>query len=242
MIAAAHHSKVPANSWRARSDATMQPMTEPEVVASSADLATIERLLAGDETTFMMLVEQNQPPMLRIAQMYVSSRPVAEEAVQEAWIGILKGLPTFEGRSSLRTWMYKIVANVAKTRGVREGRSLPFSALAGGTHDDPVDPSWFQGPDDPSPGGWRTFPDDWRGIPEDRLLRRETLDHISRALDGMPAMQAEVVRLRDVLGWSSDEVCNALDLTETNQRVLLHRGRSRIRRELGAYLSEGRGG
>lgn len=214
-------------------------MTEREAVAPSADAATIERLLARDEATFTTLVDQHQPAMLRVAQMYVSSRAVAEEVVQEAWIGILKGLSTFEGRSSLRTWMYKIVTNLAKTRGVREGRSLPFSALAG-EHDDPVDPSWFQGPGDPFPGGWRTFPDDWRGIPEDRLLGRETLDHISRALDGMPAMQAEVVRLRDVLGWSSNEVCNALDLTETNQRVLLHRGRSRIRRELDAYLSEGR--
>ena len=215
-------------------------MPEQQVVASSSDAAVIERLLAGDETAFMMLVGQHQPAMLRLAQMYVSSRAVAEEVVQEAWIGILKGLSAFEGRASLRTWMYKIVTNVAKTRGVREGRSLPFSALAAGTHDDPVDPSWFQGAEDPFPGGWKTFPDDWRGIPEDRLLGRETLDHISRALDGMPSMQAEVVRLRDVLGWSSDEVCNALDLTETNQRVLLHRGRSRIRRDLDAYLSEGR--
>jgi RNA polymerase sigma-70 factor, ECF subfamily len=214
-------------------------MSGKEVVATSSDAATVELLLAGDETTFTMLVDQHQPAMLRLAQMYVSSRAVAEEVVQEAWIGILKGLAAFEGRSSLRTWMYKIVTNVAKTRGVREGRSLPFSALAG-EHDDPVDPSWFQGPDDPFPGGWRSFPDDWRGIPEDRLLGRETLDQIARALDGMPAMQAEVVRLRDVMGWSSDEVCNALELTETNQRVLLHRGRTRIRRELDAYLSEGR--
>jgi RNA polymerase sigma-70 factor (ECF subfamily) len=216
----------------------MRAMTEQQVV-TSADAATIERLIAGDETTFMILVEQHQPTMLRLAQMYVSSRAVAEEVVQEAWIGILRGLPAFEGRSSLRTWMYKIVTNVAKTRGVREGRSLPFSAL-GEADDDPVDPSWFQGAGDPYPGGWRAFPDDWRGIPEDRLLGRETLDHISRALDAMPPAQAEVVRLRDVLGWSSDEVCNALDLSETNQRVLLHRGRSRIRRELDAYLSEGR--
>ena len=218
----------------------MSAMPEQQVVASSPDAAVVARLLQGDETTFMMLVDQHQPAMLRLAQMYVSSRAVAEEAVQEAWIGILKGLPTFEARSSLRTWMYKIVTNVAKTRGVREGRSLPFSALSRDDDADPIDPSWFQGPDDPFPGGWRTFPDDWRGIPEDRLLGRETLDHISRALDAMPAMQAEVVRLRDVLGWSSDEVCNALDLTETNQRVLLHRGRSRIRRDLDTYLSEGR--
>src|SRR3954452_13756815 len=128
----------------------MRAMTEQQVV-TSADAATIERLIAGDETTFMILVEQHQPTMLRLAQMYVSSRAVAEEVVQEAWIGILRGLPAFEGRSSLRTWMYKIVTNVAKTRGVREGRSLPFSALGGGTHDDPVDPSWFQGADDPFP-------------------------------------------------------------------------------------------
>jgi len=210
-------------------------------VASSQDVQTIELLLEGDEMTFMALVEQNQPSMLRIAQMYVSSRAVAEEVVQEAWIGILRGLPAFEGRSSLRTWMYKIVANLAKTRGVRESRSLPFSALAG-DNDDPVDPSWFQGPEDPFPGGWRAFPNDWRGIPEDRLLARETLAHVSQALDAMPPMQAEVVRLRDVLGWSSDEVCNTLDLTETNQRVLLHRGRTRIRRVLGTYLSEGQDG
>jgi RNA polymerase sigma-70 factor (ECF subfamily) len=213
-------------------------VSETDLVPPS-DLPTVQLLLDGDETTFMMLVDQHQPAMLRLAQMYVSSYAVAEEVVQEAWIGILKGLSSFEGRSSLRTWMYRIVTNVAKTRGVREGRSLPFSALAG-DHDDPVDPSWFQGPDDSFPGGWHTFPDDWRGIPEDRLLGQETLDHISRALDGMPAMQAEVVRLRDVMDLSSDEVCNALDLTETNQRVLLHRGRTRIRRELDAYLSEGR--
>jgi RNA polymerase sigma-70 factor, ECF subfamily len=215
-------------------------MAEHGLVARSADLATVERLLAGDETTFMMLVDRHQPAMLRLAQMYVSSRAVAEEVVQEAWIGILKGLPTFEGRSSLRTWMFRIVTNLAKTRGVREGRSVPFSALAGDSGDDPVDPGWFQDATDRFPGGWRTFPDDWRGIPEDRLIGRETLDHIRGAMDAMPPMQAEVVRLRDVLGWSSEEVCNALELTETNQRVLLHRGRNKIRRELDAYLSEGR--
>jgi RNA polymerase sigma-70 factor (ECF subfamily) len=211
-----------------------------DVVAAPTDDATIERLLAGDEATFMMLVERHQPTMLRLAQMYVSSAAVAEEVVQEAWIGILKGLSNFERRSSLRTWMYKIVTNLAKTRGAREGRTLPFSALTGDTDDDPVDPSWFQGPADRFPGDWRTFPDDWRGIPEDRLIGRETIDHIKLAMRSMPPMQAEVVRLRDMLGWSSEEVCNALDLTETNQRVLLHRGRSRIRRDLDDYLSEGR--
>jgi RNA polymerase sigma-70 factor, ECF subfamily len=178
--------------------------------------------------------------MLRIARMYVSTRAVAEEVVQEAWLGIVRGLERFEGRSSLRTWMYRIVANLAKTRGQREGRSVPFSSL-GGADDAAVDANWFQGADDRFAGGWRVAPDDWDGIPEDRLVGRETLERIGLAIDALPPMQAAVIRLRDVLGWSSEEVRNALDLSETNQRVLLHRARSRVRRELDAYLSEGRG-
>lgn len=215
-------------------------MSETHLLASPSDLATVERLRASDEMTFMMLVEQHQAAMLRIARMYVSSHAVAEEVVQEAWLSIIKGLDRFEGRSSLRTWMYRIVANVAKTRGQREGRSVPFSALAGDEAGSAIDPDWFQGAAERSPGGWRTFPDDWRGIPEDRLIGDETLRRIGRAIGLLPPMQAEVLRLRDVLGWTSEEVRNALDLSETNQRVLLHRARSRVRRELDTYLSEGR--
>ena len=215
-------------------------MSDTDLVASPADLAIVERLRAGDETAFMMLVQQHQAAMLRLAQMYVPTRAVAEEVVQEAWLGVVKGLDRFEGRSSLRTWMYRIVVNVAKTRGVREGRSVPFSALAGDEAGSAIDPEWFQDASERAPGGWRTFPDDWRGIPEDRLVGHETLRHIGEAIDALPPMQAEVLRLRDVLGWSSEEVCNALELSETNQRVLLHRARSRVRRELDAYLSEGR--
>jgi RNA polymerase sigma-70 factor (ECF subfamily) len=218
----------------------MRAVSQTNALASAEDLALVQRLRAGDETTFMMLVEQHQAPMLRIARMYVSSRAVAEEVVQESWLGIVRGLERFEGRSSLRTWMYRIVANVAKTRGQREGRSLPFSSLAGDEEGSGVDPEWFQGQAERFPGGWRTFPDDWRGTPEDRLIGHETLQHIGRAIDALPPMQAEVLRLRDVLGWSSEEVRNALDLSETNQRVLLHRARTRVRRELDAYLSEGR--
>jgi RNA polymerase sigma-70 factor (ECF subfamily) len=216
-------------------------VSDTSSVAPTADLAVVERLRAGDEATFMMLVQQHQAPMLRIARMYVSSRAVAEDVVQEAWLGIIKGLDQFEARSSLRTWMYRIVTNVAKTRGQREGRSVPFSALAGDGLDSAIDPEWFQGANERFPGGWRTFPDDWRGIPEDRVVGNETLQRIGQAIDALPPLQAQVMRLRDVLGWSSDEVCNALDLSETNQRVLLHRARSRVRRELDGYLSEGRG-
>jgi RNA polymerase sigma-70 factor, ECF subfamily len=212
------------------------------VLASPADLALVERLRAGDETAFMMLVEQHQAAMLRIARMYVSTRAAAEEAVQEAWLGILKGLDRFEGRSSLRTWMYRIVANVAKTRGQRDGRSIPFSALEGADEGSGIDPEWFQAAKERAPGGWRSFPEDWRVIPEERLDAHETLAAIGRAIDELPPMQAEVLRLRDVLGWSSEEVRNALDLSETNQRVLLHRARSRVRRALHGYLVEERDG
>jgi RNA polymerase sigma-70 factor (ECF subfamily) len=212
-------------------------MSADPVVASPTDLALLERLRAGDETTFMRLVEQHQAGMLRVARMFVSSSAVAEEVVQEAWLGIIKGLDRFEARSSLRTWIYRIVSNIAKSRGQREGRSVPFSSLA--DEDDPVDPAWFQGPDERYPGGWRTFPDDWSAVPEDRLIGQETLQRIGRAIEDLPGMHAEVLRLRDVLGWSSGEVCNALELSETNQRVLLHRARSRVRRALHGYLTGG---
>jgi RNA polymerase sigma-70 factor, ECF subfamily len=208
------------------------------VVASEQDLALVERIRAGDEAAFMTLVEQLQPAMLRVAAMYVSSRSVAEEVVQDAWLGVLRGLDRFEGRSSLRTWVFRILTNTAKTRGLREGRTVPFSSLAGDDLDAPsVGPDRFDtAPGDPR-GHWSTLPDDWRGIPEDRLVGRETLAQIGRAIEALPPMQAEVIRLRDVLGWTSDEVRNALDLSETNQRVLLHRARARVRDALERYLS-----
>jgi RNA polymerase sigma-70 factor (ECF subfamily) len=209
--------------------------------ASAEDLALVERLRAGDEAAFAMLVRQHQAQMLRVARMYVSSQAVAEEVVGDAWLGILRGLDRFEGRSSLRTWMYRILTNIAKTRGQREGRSVPFSSLAGDDLDAPaVDETWFQGVGDPAPGGWVSFPEDWRGIPDDRLLSAEVRRLVGAAIAGLPPMQAEVIRLRDVLGWGSADVCNALDVSETNQRVLLHRARSKVRRALEDYLERER--
>jgi RNA polymerase sigma-70 factor (ECF subfamily) len=205
---------------------------------TSEDLALVERLRAGDETAFMELVDQLQPAMLRVARMYVSTTAVAEEVVQDAWLGVLRGLHSFEGRSSLRTWIFRILTNIAKTRGQREGRSLPFASLAGDDLDAPaVDPGRFDSPEGSSRGRWSTLPDDWTGIPEDRLLGHETLDVIGRVIASLPPMQAEVIRLRDALGWTSEEVRNALDLTETNQRVLLHRARAKVRSALERYLS-----
>jgi RNA polymerase sigma-70 factor, ECF subfamily len=209
-----------------------------EVLASPEDLALVALLRSGDEVAFMMLVEQHQGPMLRIARMYVSSQAVAEEVVQDAWLGILQGLARFEGRSSLRTWMYRILANIAKTRGQREGRSLPFSALVEDDAAPAVADPWFRPAGDQWPDHWSSVPNDWRGIPEDRLLAAETLRVIGRAIENLPATQAEVIRLRDVLGWSSEEVRNALDVSETNQRVLLHRARSRVRRAVDEYLEQ----
>jgi RNA polymerase sigma-70 factor (ECF subfamily) len=216
-------------------------MDTDTTLASSEDLALVDRLRGGDETAFAMLVHQHQAQMLRVARMYVSTQAVAEEVVQEAWLGILEGLDRFEGRSSLRTWMYRILTNIAKTRGQREGRSTPFSSIAGDDLDAPaVDESWFRGPDDRWPGGWVSFPEDWRGIPEDRLLSAEVRSLLASAIAELPPMQAEVIRLRDVRGWSSAEVRNALDISETNQRVLLHRARSKVRRALEGYLERDR--
>lgn len=207
------------------------------VRADDTDLELIARLRAGDEDAFMDLVDTLQPAMLRVARMYVSTQAVAEEVVQDAWLGVLKGLDRFEGRSSLRTWIFRIVTNIAKTRGQREGRSVPFASLAGDDLDQPTfDPSRFLGDDSQYPGHWSTFPPDWSGVPEDRLLGSETLEVAGAAIEALPPMQAEVIRLRDVLGWSSAEVRNALELSETNQRVLLHRARGKVRRALDRYF------
>lgn len=199
----------------------------------SDDLDLVARLRAGDEAAFARLLDSLGPSMRRVARMYVSSDAVADEVVQEAWIGVLKGLDGFQGRSSLRTWIFRILVNIAKTRGARESRSVPFAALGGDDLDRPAwDPSAFLGPGEEWAGHWSTLPFDWRGLPEERVGGAETLRTIREAIDRLPPMQAEVIRLRDVQGWTSEEVRNALDLTETNQRVLLHRARASVRRAL----------
>ncbi len=205
---------------------------------SEEDARVVSALRAGDETTFAELVQRYRAPMLRLALMYVSSRAVAEEVVQEAWLGVLKGLDGFEGRSSLRTWIFRILVNNAKTRGQRESRSVPFSSVWAPAEDEPaVDPDRFLSEDDPSyPGHWSAAPGSWSGVPEATLLGHETLAKVGAAIETLPPNQREVIRLRDVMGWTSAEVCNALDLSETNQRVLLHRARSKVRRALESYL------
>jgi RNA polymerase sigma-70 factor, ECF subfamily len=218
-------------------------MNRSSVDASPDELELVRRLREGDEDAFMELVERLQPQMLRLAQMFVSSRAVAEEVVQDAWIAVLRGIDRFEGRSSVKTWILRIVANQAKTRGQREGRSVPFSSLtAEGSDEVVLDPSWFQGPNDRHPGGWVRFPRSWDEVPEDRLLADETLEVVRAAIEALPGKQAAVIRMRDVLGLPAEDVCNELDVSETNQRVLLHRARSKVRRAVDAYLqAEARG-
>jgi RNA polymerase sigma-70 factor (ECF subfamily) len=197
----------------------------------------LARLRAGDQSAFAEIVDAYYPTMLRLARMYVSSRAVAEEVVQDAWVGVLNGLDRFEGRSSLKTWVMRIVVNTARTRGERESRTLPFSALAGDDLDEPaVEPERFRGPTDAFPGHWTAYPRDWRTLPEGTLEARETMDVVRQAIDRLPPMQRIVILLRDVDGWPAEEVCEALELSDGNQRVLLHRARSIVRKALEDYL------
>jgi RNA polymerase sigma-70 factor (ECF subfamily) len=207
-----------------------------EQVLSPEDAQLVEGLRAGDEAAFARLMREYGGTMLRVAQMYVPSRAVAEEVVQEAWLGVLKGIGRFEGRSSLKTWLFRIVANTAKTRGVREARSVPFSALAEEGDESSVDPDRFLGPGERFPGHWAVPPESWAGQPEGRLIARETLDLIEREVEKLPPAQRAVITMRDVQGLTAEEVRNALDLSETNQRVLLHRARSKVRRALEEYM------
>ena len=182
----------------------------------------------------MRLVESYGPSMLRIARLYTPSQAVAEEVVQEAWLGLLMGLDRFEGRSSLKTWLFTILTNRAKTRGEREGRIIPFSSVAPDAPDDEpsVDPSRFF-----SGGRWESH---WssppRAIPEERLLAAETRAYVEQAIGALPPNQRAIMTLRDVEGLSSEEACSVLGISETNQRVLLHRARSKVRAALEEYV------
>jgi RNA polymerase sigma-70 factor, ECF subfamily len=201
---------------------------------SDRDEALVERLRAGDEAAFAELLDTYGASMLRVARLYVRDRAVAEEVVQETWLAVYNGIERFEGRSSFRTWLFRILTNRAKTRGERERRSVPFSSLSAdpGTSDEELgfDPDRFL------PADHRRYPNKWalppRNWPEQRAEERETLMVITEAIAMLPDGQREVIRLRDVEGWSAEEVAEALGLTDVNQRVLLHRARSKVRAAL----------
>ncbi|HET7138109.1 MAG TPA: sigma-70 family RNA polymerase sigma factor [Gaiellaceae bacterium] len=200
------------------------------------DEELVAALRAGDEDAFGAVVREWHASLLRVAQIFTPSRAVAEEVVQEAWLRVLGALDRFEGRSSLKTWVFRILVNTAKTRAQREGRTIPFSALqdAWRVPEPAVDAGRFLPDDHPlHPGGWAVPP---RDLPEEQLLARETRERIAAAIEALPASQRAVISLRDVEGWTSEEVRNALDLSEVNQRVLLHRARARVRQALEDYL------
>jgi RNA polymerase sigma-70 factor, ECF subfamily len=212
-----------------------------EVATGRTDEAQlVEALRRGDEAAFAALVERYHASLARLAATFVRSGAVAEEVVQETWLSVLRGIDRFEGRSSLKTWVFRILVNTAKTRAVREGRVVPFSSLAddaepGGPA---VDSDRFLGPHHPEwPGHWDAPPASWENVPESRLLGREALDLVARAIEELPDAQRQVITLRDVQGFPADEVCSLLELSEGNQRVLLHRARSRVRAVLEEYLS-----
>jgi RNA polymerase sigma-70 factor, ECF subfamily len=207
-------------------------------ISAPDEAALVTALRRGDEAAFAALVERHTPSMLRVAGGYVPNHQIAEEVVQETWIALLKGIDKFEGRSSLRTWLFTIMVNIAKARGIREHRSAEVQVLAftGGT----VDPARFRDSGERWAGHWKEhevpapFPD----TPEGSVLGDELVAVTRRELDKLPARQREVVTMRDVLGMAADEVCALLDISVANQRVLLHRGRAAVREVLEDYLKE----
>ena len=206
--------------------------------AAPSEAQLLEALRAGDEDAFRTLVREYTPSLVRVARIYVPTQAAAEEVAQETWLGVLNGLSRFEGRSSLRTWIFRILTNIAKTRAKRDGRTLPFLALSepGRVPEAAVDADRFLDPEHPRwPGHWALKPEAW---PEDALVAAETREKLAEAIETLPAAQRTVISLRDIEGWSSEEVRNALELSETNQRVLLHRARSKVRAALESYLDQ----
>ncbi|MEO7981922.1 MAG: RNA polymerase sigma factor [Sporichthyaceae bacterium] len=202
------------------------------------DAALVDRLRSGDERAFAEVVATWSPMMLRVARSHLSTDASCEEVVQETWLAVVRGLAGFEGRSSLRTWVFRILTNLAKTRGVREARTVPMSSW-GPDSDEPrtVDPDRFRGKGDAYPGHWTPLgsPARWEPGPEQSAVAAETRRLLADALHGLPERQRTVVTLRDVHGLDSDEVCGLLAVTAANQRVLLHRGRAKLRTVLEHY-------
>jgi RNA polymerase sigma-70 factor (ECF subfamily) len=198
----------------------------------------VARLRRRDEAAFRELIDRLSPALLRAAMAYVPSRAVAEEAVQETWMAVMRGIDGFEERSSLKTWIFRILTNVALKGGGRERRSIPFSSLAGA--DDPggpsVDPDRFLSPQHERwPGHWALAPTPWP-TPEEGLLAGETRAVVVRAIESLPQAQRVVITLRDIGGWESEQVCEALEISAGNQRVLLHRARTAVRAAIEAHL------
>ena len=214
----------------------------PTFAQADADLSVIAALRAGDDTAFATLVEQYNGALQRLAYVYVKDRSVAEDVVQETWIGLLQSLGRFEGRSSLKTWLFRILMNIARSRARKESRTISFSSLgdaAAEPGDPAVDADRFHPAGSASAGHWASPPARWRDDPEAQAVSSETRARIGAAIHSLPDTQREVITLRDIEGLRSEEVCNLLQISDTNQRVLLHRARSKVRASLATYFEEG---
>lgn len=200
----------------------------------------VRALRIGEEDAFTALVDAYSPAMLHVARAHVATAASAEEVVQETWLALLEGLDRFEERSSIKTWLFRVLLNIAQTHGAREGRTMPFSALAQAGADgewSTVDPSRFSRGDDPVTAGWWTHPPSrWNELPEEALLTSELLGCVHDAVGMLPDRQRTVLELRDFAGFSSDEVCDLLGISQANQRVLLHRARAKIRQACEDFL------
>ncbi|MEQ1567839.1 MAG: sigma-70 family RNA polymerase sigma factor [Myxococcota bacterium] len=199
----------------------------------SSDQGVVAAILAGDRAAFAGLVDRHHPTMVRVAGTITGSASIAEEVAQETWLAVLEGLARFEGRSSLRTWLFRILVNRARTRAQRESRNVTFGSFE--DEDGPVDADRFD-----ERGYWRAPPERWAITPESVVADRQLVDQVERAIAQLPERQRTVLVMRDVNGWSSEEVRNVLDLSETNQRVLLHRARAKVRSALEPHLASRR--
>jgi RNA polymerase sigma-70 factor (ECF subfamily) len=211
-------------------------MTVTSTAIDNDDRALCEALRRGEEQAFELLVSTYHAPLRRLAMSFTRDAGVAEEIVQDTWVGVLRGIDGFEGRSSLKTWIFRILVNTAKTRKVREARVVPVSSISEYAHEPSVDPDRFFDEQNRWPGHWASPPTRWEHLPEEGTVTRETLGRLREAIQQLPPMQRQVIELRDVEGWGSEEVCELLGLSEANQRVLLHRARSRVRQALEDYF------
>jgi RNA polymerase sigma-70 factor (ECF subfamily) len=213
---------------------------------SLEESAALDALRRGDEDAFARLVGAHHASLRRVARLYVANASIADEVVQDTWLGVIRGLWAFEGRSSLKTWIFRILVNRARTRALRESRgapsTAPLSAESAPAPEPSVSPAHvLSGDDSLAPGHWARSPLDPGASPERSLLTKELGERLRTVIDALPSNLRIVLWLRDVEGWSSEEVCNALAIQETNQRVLLHRARSRARAALEPYFEEARG-
>ena len=205
----------------------------------SDDAVLVKAIAARDPDAFTYLLDRYHSSLVRLACQYVPSRAVADEVVQETWLAVIQGIDRFEQRSSLRTWLFKILVNIARSHGVKESRSIPFASTELLDHERAVDPHRFVRFALRGRGGWKQPPRQWSD-PEQRALDAETLTTIDVAVEQLPPAQREVLTMRDLLGWSAAEVCDALEVSDANQRVLLHRARSKVRTALERHYDEGR--